>query len=38
MKIFQDLSPYSEFNGLQTIEGQNNSFSAAINDTNKGLI
>ncbi len=28
MKTFQDFSPYSEL-GLQTVEGQNKSFSAA---------
>ncbi len=43
MKTFQDLYPYS-FNGLQTVEGQNYSFSVAskgckrYQTMNKGLI
>ncbi len=43
IKTFQDLYPYS-FNGLQTVEGQNDSFSAAskgykrYQKMNKGLI
>ncbi len=43
MKTFQDLYPYS-FNGLQMVEGQNYSFSAAskgykrYKTMNKGLI
>ncbi len=43
MKTFQDLFPYS-FNGLQMVEGQNDSFRAAskgykrYQTMNKGLI
>ncbi len=45
MKTFQDFSPYTVYlNGLQTVEGQNDSLSAASNGykryqtMNKGLI
>ncbi len=44
MKTFQDLYHIVDFNGLQTVEGQNCSFSAAskgyaqYQTMNKGLV
>ncbi len=37
MKTFQDLYHIVNFKGLQTVEGQNDSFSAAINDTRRWI-